>query len=130
MISGSAPLHVRLIDPLGQVRYDLYRATDRGSLKIDLPLAANDPAGHWALHVRELLSGKEGNVVFDYRPAGQCAAVAGETQRAVSFGDDTDHIFKLFRTHQDFTIIVGAGDYDAAVQRVMETLSRGAWNAR
>ena len=59
VLSGSAPLQIRLIDPLGQVRYDLYRATDRGSLKIDLPLAANDPAGQWKLEVRELLSSKE-----------------------------------------------------------------------
>jgi hypothetical protein len=122
VIAGSAPMRIRLIDPLGQVRYDLYRATDRGSLRIDLPLAANDPAGKWTLHVRELLSGKEGAAAFDYRPAGQCAAVAGATHRAVSFGDDADHIFKLFRTHQDFTVIVGAGDYDAAVQRITETL--------
>jgi hypothetical protein len=127
VLAGAAPMRLQLIDPLGQVRYDLYRATDRGSLKIDLPLAANDPAGKWTLTVKELLSGKEGTASFNYRPAGQAAALAGETKRAVSFGDDADHIFKLFRTHQDFTIIVGAGDYDAAVQRVMETLK--PWGA-
>ena len=57
---GAAPMQVRLTDPLGQVRYDLYRACDRGVLRIDLPLAANDPAGEWKLTVRELLSDAEG----------------------------------------------------------------------
>ncbi|HWG03653.1 MAG TPA: hypothetical protein VG271_01440, partial [Beijerinckiaceae bacterium] len=122
VLSGSAPLQIRLIDPLGQVRYDLYRATDRGSLRIDLPLACNDPAGEWKLSVRELLSSKESSIPFNYKPAGQCAAVAGATHRAVYFGNDREHIFKLFRTHQDFTIVVGKGDYDAAATRVAEVL--------
>ncbi len=128
VLSGSAPLQVRLIDPLGEVRYDLFRATDRGTLRLDLPLAANDPTGQWKLEVRELLSGKEGSATFDYQPATQCGAAAGATQRAVSFGDDRDHIFRLFRTHQDFTIIIGKGDYDAAVQRITESLR--PWGAR
>ena len=123
ILSGSAPLEVRLIDPLGEVRYDLYRATDRGSLRIDLPLAANDPAGQWKLEVRELLSGKEGAASFTYRPATQCAAAAGATHRAVYFGNDREHIFKLFRTHQkDFTVIIGSGNYDAAAERVADVL--------
>ena len=71
-------MQIRLIDPLGQVRCDLYRATDRGTLKIDLPLAANDPAGQWKLQVRELLSGKEGAATFAYQPAGQCGAPDAE----------------------------------------------------
>ena len=61
-------------------------------------------------------------VTFTYKPAGQCAAVAGATHRAVYVGNDRDHIFKLFRTHQDFTIIVGKGDYDAAAARITEIL--------
>jgi hypothetical protein len=128
VLSGSAPLQIRLIDPLGEIRYDLYRATDRGSLRIDLPLAANDPAGQWKLEVRELLSGKEGAASFTYRPGTQCAAVAGATHRAVYFGDDREHIFKLFRTHQDFTVIVGSGNYDAAAERVAEILK--PWGAQ
>jgi hypothetical protein len=120
-------LQIRLIDPLGQVRYDLYRATDRGSLRIDLPLAANDPAGQWTLEVRELLSGKTGSATFAYQPAAQCAAAAGATPRAVYFGDDRDHVFRLFRTHQDFTIVVGKGDYEAAAARIAEIIK--PWGA-
>ncbi|HET6247179.1 MAG TPA: hypothetical protein VFE47_05710 [Tepidisphaeraceae bacterium] len=127
VICGSAPMQIRLIDPLGQVRYDLYRATDRGVLRIDLPLAANDPAGEWKLTVRELLNNKEATASFTYHPAAQCGAMAGATHRAVSFGDDADHIFKLFRTHQDFTIVVGKGDYDAAAARIAEILK--PWGA-
>jgi hypothetical protein len=122
VISGSAPMQIRLIDPLGQVRYDLYRATDRGQLRIELPLAANDPGGKWTLQVRELLSNKEASTTFAYLPAAQCGAVAGATQRAVYFGDDRQHIFNLFRSHHDFTIIIGAGDYHSAVDRLIESL--------
>ena len=28
-LAGTAPLQIRVIDPLGAPRYDLYRATDR-----------------------------------------------------------------------------------------------------
>jgi hypothetical protein len=127
VLSGSAPMQLRLIDPLGQVRYDLYRATDRGTLRIDLPLAANDPAGEWKLSVRELLSGTEGTASFTYKPGAQCAALAGATQRAVTFGDDRDNVFRLFRTHQDFTIVIGKGEGEsAAADRVAEILK--PWN--
>ena len=54
-LAGTAPMQVRVIDPLGAVRYDLYRATDRGVLQLTLPLAANDPAGTWTVMVTELL---------------------------------------------------------------------------
>ena len=30
LLSGSVPLRIRVLDPLGAVRYDLYRATDGG----------------------------------------------------------------------------------------------------
>ncbi|MDB5300434.1 MAG: hypothetical protein JWO87_2097 [Phycisphaerales bacterium] len=129
VLSGSAPMQLRLIDPLGQVRYDLYRATDRGTLRIDLPLAANDPAGEWKLTVRELLSGTEGSASFTYKPGAQCAAAAGATQRAITFGDDRDNTFRLFRTHQDFTIVIGKGEGEAAAaERVAETLK--PWSVR
>ncbi|MDB5172905.1 MAG: hypothetical protein JWN51_1678, partial [Phycisphaerales bacterium] len=114
VLSGSAPMQLRLVDPLGQVRYDLYRATDRGTLRIDLPLAANDPAGEWKITVRELLSGTEGAASFTYKPGNQCAAVAGATQRAVWFGEDRDNAFRLFRMHQDFTVVVGKGEGESA----------------
>ena len=38
-------MQVRVTDPLGRVRYDLYRACEQGVLQLALPLAANDPAG-------------------------------------------------------------------------------------
>jgi hypothetical protein len=55
LLSGSAPLRVRVIDPLGGVRYDLYRATDRGTLTLSLPQGLNDPAGKWTVKVSKLL---------------------------------------------------------------------------
>jgi hypothetical protein len=37
LLSAAAPLRVQLIDPLGEVRYDLYRATRQGVLNETLP---------------------------------------------------------------------------------------------
>ena len=101
LLSGSAPMEMTLLDPLGVTRYDLYRATDHGVLKESLPLAANDPAGKWTVVVTELLSNKAGHANCTYAPPAQCGALAGATQRAVYFGNDREHIYRFFRTHQD-----------------------------
>src|SRR5262249_2572476 len=41
VLAGSIPLRIRVIDPLGVTRYDLYRGTGGGQFKLSLPLAAN-----------------------------------------------------------------------------------------
>ena len=48
-----------------------------GVCKLTVPLAANDPAGKWRVIVRELLSDKEAETTFTYRPSKQCGALAG-----------------------------------------------------
>jgi hypothetical protein len=45
VLSGSIPLRIAVVNPLGAVRCDLYGATDRGTLNLSLPLALNDPPG-------------------------------------------------------------------------------------
>ncbi|HUW30745.1 MAG TPA: hypothetical protein VM223_03970, partial [Planctomycetota bacterium] len=45
VLSGSAPMQIRVLDPLGTVRYGLYRATRLGTVSLSLPLAVNDPPG-------------------------------------------------------------------------------------
>lgn len=77
VLAGSVPMHIQIIDPLRMVRYELYRATDQGVLRLSLPLAANDPAGQWRIIVRELLSGTQGTNSFTYAPASPCGAVGG-----------------------------------------------------
>ena len=72
-----------MTDPLGVVRYDLYRATEDGVCAMSLPLAANDPAGTWTVTVKELLNNTYGTASFTYKPAPQCGALAGMTRRAV-----------------------------------------------
>lgn len=128
-LSGSAPMRVQLIDPLGQTRYDLYRSTDRGTLRISLPLAANDPAGVWGLHVTDLLSGHENGAPIDYHPPAHAPAVAGATRRAVSFGNDRDNVFRFFRTFRDVTIVKGKSEYNtAAAERLAAALK--PWDVR
>jgi hypothetical protein len=128
-LCGSAPLRIEVIDALGAKRFDLYRATNRGLLRLTLPLAANDPAGKWIVRVRELLSDFQGQASFRYKPAQQCAALAGATRRAVLFGSDRDNIFRFFRTHKDLTIVKGSSKFhDAAARRLTQSLA--PWDIR
>jgi hypothetical protein len=119
---GSIPLQVKLIDPLGESRYDLYRATDKGSCRIDLPLAANDPPGEWKVIVRELLNDTEGSTTFQYAAPSQVGAIVGVRPRALMFGDDRHHVFRFFRTFENVSIVAGNGDYSAAVDRIVTSL--------
>ena len=123
LFSGSIPLQVRVIDPLGAVRYDLYRATRAGALQLALPLAANDPAGLWKVEVRELLANTQGAATFMYQPARDGGSVAGAIRRAVFFGNDRENIFRFFQTHHDVTIVKGTTPCDdAAADRLVESL--------
>jgi hypothetical protein len=123
ILAGSAPLQIRLIDPLGGVRYDLHRATERGSLALNLPLAVNDPAGTWKVVVRELLNNTEDTATFTYTPPPQCNAAAGSARRAITFGNDRDNTYRMFRNSKDVTIVIGTAPYHtAAADRITEVL--------
>ncbi len=122
-LTGIAPFQVCLIDSLGTVRYDLYRASQDGILKIDLPMAVNDPAGKWTIKVKELLANTVGTTNFIYSPPGQCNTALSATQRAVFFGNDRENIFKFVRANQNVTIVKGTNEYDnAAAIRITEIL--------
>jgi hypothetical protein len=124
LLSGSAPLEIRVVDPLGETRYTLYRATAAGVCQLRLPLAANDPAGAWKLSVRELLGNHETTASFDLVVPPQAGAVAGTTPRAIVFGNDRDHIFNFFRNHKQVTIVKGTAPYhEAAAARLAELLT-------
>jgi hypothetical protein len=124
ILSGSAPLHIRVTDSLGVTRYDLYRATALGSFTETLPLAANDPAGQWTVVIRELLANNESRATFDLAPPRRAPGVAGAPQRALAFGNDLDNVFRFARLHHDVTIVAGSGDFnnDAAARltRILE----------
>ena len=123
VLSGSAPLRIRVIDPFKVVRYDLYRSTARGVCALTLPLAANDPAGVWTVIVTDMLANTEGSAPFTYSPATQCGALAGATRRAVLFGDDWQNIYRFFRNHHSVTIVTGSNAYNgAAADRLAEIL--------
>jgi hypothetical protein len=128
VLAGSAPLRVRLIDPLGATRYDLYRATERGVFRMSLPLAANDPSGDWKVVIGELLSNTEDTARFSINAPVSCGAIAGAVPRAVFFGNDRENIFRFFRTHQDVTLVAGKSDYAASAARLAEILK--PWGVR
>lgn len=129
VLCGPAPLHIEVIDPMKVKRYDLYRSTDRGMLRLTLPLAANDPSGEWTVLIQDLLSLHQGRATFTYQSPGQCPALAGATRRAVLFGRDRENIFRFFRTHQDLAIIKGSSAFHhAAAQRLAESLD--PWDIR
>ena len=114
LIAGNAPMEVKVTDPLGAVRYDVYRAAEHGVVAVNLPMAANDPAGNWTVAVTELLSGSQGTSSFAYKPAPECGALAGSTFQSVVFADDITNIYKFIRDHRNVTIVAGSSDYDAA----------------
>jgi len=130
LFTGAVPLSVRLLDRLGIVRYDVYRATDQhGVLRLRLPLAANDPPGVWVLAVSNLLNNWDCILDFKVPPTPQCGAMAGATQRAVSFGPDRDNVFRFFRVHHDVTLVVGKSDYNQpAAERLSQILR--PWGVR
>jgi hypothetical protein len=111
-LAGSIPLRITVTDPLQATRYDLYRATDQGILRMSLPLGINDPAGEWQVTFRELLSGRSATSAFAFRSPSQAGAAAGLVDRAIAFGDDRNRIFRFFRTHQDVTVVRGASDWN------------------
>lgn len=139
---GSAPMQLIVTDPLGAVRYDLYRATDRGTLACSLPLALNDPAGDWSVTATDLLANTTATTTFVYHPDGLAnskmaaaaptiasGAVAGATARAVLWPEDREHIFNYFRNHHDVTIITGSSAFnEVAAKRLVEVLM--PWNIR
>src|SRR5262249_60981161 len=108
MLNGSVPLRIRLLDAHGDVRYDLYRATENGVCQIKLPLAANDPPGTWRLQVRELLGNDEQTLAFEFESPKSCGAAAGTIARALTFGNDRDSIYRFCRTFKDVTLITGS----------------------
>ncbi len=129
MLSGSAPLQIRVTDPLGGVRYELYRATDQGVLKLSLPLALNDPVGQWKLMVRDLLANTESTRTFTLKAVVEAGPLLGATDRAVAFGADRKNIFRFFKMHQDVTIVKGSGAYDGpAAERLAGILT--PWGVR
>jgi hypothetical protein len=128
-LAGSAPLEIRLADPLGHVRYHLYRATEQGVFRMTLPLAANDPPGAWKLSIRELLANTEDTATFALPPLFSCGAMAGATPRAVAFGNDRDNVFRFFRVHHDVKLVVGMRDFHRpAAERLAEILK--PWGVR
>jgi hypothetical protein len=126
LLSGSIPLRVQLIDPLGAVRYDLYRATDHGSLNLSLPLGLNDPAGKYTVKVTELLANTEDTATVEVPAVPTCNIAAGAARRAIHLSQDRANVFRFFRTHHKVTIVKGAGDYDAAAARLVKILK--PWN--
>jgi hypothetical protein len=129
ILSGSAPLHIRVIDPLGVTRHELYRATKQGQFALSLPLATNDPAGQWKVIVRELLNNTEDTVSFTYTPPVRARSLAGATHRAVYFGNDLENVFRFGRIHQDVTIVKGtAAHHGAAAERLAAVLK--PWGVR
>ena len=122
-LGGSIPLRVRMVDPLGACRYDLYRATRAGVLRLALPLAVNDPAGTWTVTVRELLANTMGTATFELPAVARCGALAGRKTRAVHFGRDRENIFRFFRVHRKVTLAIGKSAYNRpAAERLAKSL--------
>lgn len=129
-LNAVVPVRIVVTDPGGVVRYDLYRATDGGELRLDLPLAVNDPAGTWRVTVRDQLAGRESASTFVYRPPAQAGAVAGQVRRALFFAADYDPIFRFFRVHRNIALVPGMNPWERAqAERLAADLKRWGVNA-
>jgi hypothetical protein len=127
LLAGSVPLDIGVQDSFGATRYRLYRATDRGLLKLSLPLALNDPPGQWGVTVTELLSHSNDSKEFSLEATRTCSAAAGAVWRAVHWPEDRDHVFRFFRTHSQLTLVPGTNDFNrVAAERLAHILE--PWN--
>ncbi len=128
VLSGSIPVEVQVVDPLGVTRHELFRATRLGQFAASLPLAANDPQGTWTVKVRESLSGKTSEAKFQFTPL-HARSLAGATARAVMFPDDIKHCFDYGRAFNEVTIVAGTGAFnEAAAARLSSSLE--PWGIR
>jgi hypothetical protein len=123
LLSGSIPLEIQVIDPAGNERYQLYRATKQGQLALTLPLAANDSAGNWKVVVQELISNTKSEASFAYQPVTTANTIAGATWRAVHLQQDRENAFRFGRTFQSVAIVKGTSEYNnAAAERLANVL--------
>ena len=118
-----------MIDPLGQTRYDLYRATTAGVYGETLTLGLNDPAGDWSVQVNDLLANTNDTAHFHIDAVSNAGAAAGVAHRAIFFGNDRKNIFRFFREHQDITIVTGTSDYDTAQAQRLNDIVK-PWGVR
>jgi len=119
VISGTAPLQIVVKDSAGNVRFDIFRATDAGVCSLVLPLAANDAPGKWTVTVTDLLAGTKGEASFEFKPLTRARNLAGATHRAVFFDADKANIYRFFRDQRNVIIAIGSSDYNqAAAERL------------
>jgi hypothetical protein len=127
ILSGSIPLQITVVDPLGAARYDLYRATEGGLLRLTLPLAVNDPPGDWKITVTELLNNRAGEAGFNLPATPACPAMAGAVRRALYWPADRGPIFHFFREHQHVTLVKGRSQFNSAAAERLERILK-PWN--
>ena len=127
LLSGSIPLQIVVTDPLGATRYDLYRASQDGLLRLSLPLAVNDPPGDWKITVTELLDNRAGAAGFDLPATSACSAMAGAVRRAIYWPADRAPIFRFFREHQQVTLVKGRSQFNTAATERLERILK-PWN--
>ncbi|MGA2659991.1 MAG: hypothetical protein ABSH34_21010 [Verrucomicrobiota bacterium] len=127
LLSGSIPLQIVITDPLGATRYDLYRASQGGLLRLGLPLGVNDPPGDWKITVTELLNNRTGAAGFKLPATSACSAMAGAVGRAIYWPADRQPVFRFFREHQRVTLVKGRSDFNTAAAERLERILK-PWN--
>ena len=110
-LNGSIPMKIRIVDPLGVERYNVYRATKGGVLEETFVLAANDPAGEYKVEVTELLNNKVSVTTFESKGFRVAGAAIGEVSRAIYFDNDRENMKRFFRQYNNILVIAGTSDY-------------------
>ncbi|HYE05979.1 MAG TPA: hypothetical protein VEL07_10730 [Planctomycetota bacterium] len=123
-LCGSVPMRIRVVDPTGSLRHDVYRATRLGTIGLGLPLGVNDPAGVWTVSVEETLTGTSSQTTFALTQPTVSSAI-GSHPRAVGLDRDREHVFRFAHQHRSATIVHGSRAADvAAAERARAILAR------
>ncbi|MCM8803421.1 MAG: hypothetical protein NC827_09000, partial [Candidatus Omnitrophica bacterium] len=124
LINSPIPLKIKVIDPTGYIRYQLYRSTENGNINLALPIGINEPEGKWKIIIEELITGRVSEKEFEYTGIQTSPTVIGRIERAIIFEKDKEKIYRFVRNHRQLTIIKGESNYsNYAAERLKNILS-------
>ncbi len=110
LIDGAIPLHIKLANANGDIRYDLYRIARGGQCDQELPLSANDFAGLWTITVQELFGGHQSvgkiNIILPTLPV-----MASDTAPKVEWTRITEAVTAL-KTAKTIALLVAKNQQD------------------
>jgi hypothetical protein len=123
ILSIALPLEITITDPKGAERVHVFRALEKGICALDLPLAINDDPGIWKINVKELVSGKTENLVFELPGKNlkkESSSLVEKLGSVVVY--DADPIRKFLAEKENVAIVIGEVKYESFAQKLARAL--------